>query len=165
MNAPAAFATGKPKTPKASESPSASASPSPMTTPTVSQWLAPKPSTQAINVKAGSTIPLRFRVVNAGNEIKDVTAVAVTLTPAACLGTGAAGPSPIPAPIKPGKSTMGKSAVFRYNGSQFQYSWKIDKDAKPGCYQFKVIKAVSGVAAVPEVIYLGTTATPVIRVR
>lgn len=132
--ASAAHAGGKP-TGTSSNKPSAAA--------VTSAWLAPKAG--VVNkVSAGSTIPLKFRLANAGTEIRTTAGVSVTANAVACPTPSPSATPATPAPVatgtlafvKPGNSS--KTKAFRYSGNSFMYEWKTAANAMLGCYTFTV---------------------------
>lgn len=106
-----------------------------------SEWLTPKKGDVPFTVKAGATIPLKFRIASgSGVEVKSAAGVAVTAVAETCPAPATAPATPAPVPTgtlgvqKVGKSN--KNGALRYAGNSFIYQWKTLKTAQPGCYKF-----------------------------
>ncbi|MFM8447015.1 MAG: hypothetical protein ACKN92_02425 [Candidatus Nanopelagicaceae bacterium] len=112
---------------------------------TKSIWLLPKveSTTNYIEVKSGSAIPVQFQISNGTAEIAkgDVRISSVVVQ----CPTGIPSPTPstsnINSPKSPGKSV---ASEIRYLGKTWKAIWKLDKSAQ-GCFQLKA--NVSGGAA------------------
>lgn len=102
-----------------------------------SAWIGPKVSTNPVQVTAGSTVPLKFRLIKSGQELKNKATVSVTLTGVAC-GAATMTSAASLAPAKISDKAAAKAGALKYAGKSFQMQWKIAKNAQLGCYKFSV---------------------------
>lgn len=114
---------------------------------TISTWLSPVVDTNKlavspqtmIKVNPGAAIPLKFKLYNAGIELKTTNNVTLTASTITCLGASQSVATANIQNTLPGKTIKSKSfSVVKFNSDSYNVVWKSAKNST-GCFQFKVV--------------------------